>query len=172
MLDVLPKYKYPEHASWHAMIRRCTNPASEVYNYYGGRGITVCQRWLNSFWDFIEDVGRRPAPGMSLDRINNDGNYVPENVRWATRQQQSENQRNNVKITHQGLTLNVVQWARKLGINPTTIRARLDSGRSDAEALSTCPLPRRAYRLSDITQVQKYRRSRHPAAKSQEPNHT
>ena len=83
--------KSPEYSSWSSMRNRCLNPNNEAYEYYGGRGITVCERW-NSFANFLEDVGTRPA-GKSIDRINNDGNYEPNNVRWVTSSEQIKNQR-------------------------------------------------------------------------------
>jgi len=83
-----------EFHSWHGMKQRCTNPKTKHYNYYGGRGITICDRWLNSFTDFIEDMGPRPE-GKSLDRINNDGNYEPNNCKWSTQVEQLKNRRIN-----------------------------------------------------------------------------
>jgi hypothetical protein len=81
---------------WQAMIQRCTNENREDYKNYGGRGIKVCDRWLNSFEDFLADVGESPE-GLSIDRINNDGNYEPGNTRWATREQQQSNTRRSLK---------------------------------------------------------------------------
>lgn len=78
--------------SWQAMLNRCTNPNSPKYNLWGGRAITVCDRWLHSFENFLADMGDRPK-GTSIDRINNDGNYEPHNCRWATPSQQAFNRR-------------------------------------------------------------------------------
>ena len=82
-----------EYEAWHSMIQRCTNPKNPGWKNYGGRGIKVCSRWLD-FVNFLADVGRKPSPKHSLDRFpNNDGNYEPGNVRWATKSQQQSNQR-------------------------------------------------------------------------------
>jgi hypothetical protein len=84
--------KSPEYSSWNAMVQRCTNVNANWYQCYGGRGISVCPQWLNSFEAFLADAGPRPV-GHSLDRIDNDGNYEPGNVRWATAKEQRQNQR-------------------------------------------------------------------------------
>ena len=85
----------PEHAAWSGMKARCLNPKNSAYNYYGGRGITVCGRWQdkNGYLNFIADMGLRPTSQHSLDRINVNGNYEPTNCRWATKEQQMENRR-------------------------------------------------------------------------------
>ena len=126
----------PEYAVWTHMIQRCTNPVRTGYHLYGGRGIKVCQRWRNSFAAFLEDVGPRPSMGHTLDRIDSDGNYEPGNCRWVTADVQANNTRSNRPITFNGETLNVKQWARKIGMPPETLYARLNRGLSPERVLS------------------------------------
>lgn len=85
--------KTPEYESWTCMKNRCFNPKRKSFKDYGGRGIRVCARWLNSFENFLADMGRRPGPGYSIDRKNNDGDYEPGNCRWATSEEQNNNRR-------------------------------------------------------------------------------
>jgi hypothetical protein len=83
----------PEYGSWANMIARCENPNATGFEYGGGRGITVCKRWRNSYADFLADMGPRPSPKHSIDRIDVDGNYEPNNCRWATSAEQNKNKR-------------------------------------------------------------------------------
>jgi hypothetical protein len=107
------------YVSWISMVNRCTNSKLAIYKRYGGRGITVCDRW-REFENFLADMGERPE-GMSLDRIDNNGNYDPGNCRWANDRQQSENRRSTRWIEHDGMRLSVSEWARRLGVNRATL---------------------------------------------------
>ena len=120
--------KTKEYKIWTAMVQRCTTPKHQAYEYYGGRGIKVCDRWRHSFENFLSDMGKRPSPDHSLDRIDNDGNYEPGNCRWATHREQTNNQRNNHVLAFNGESLTINQWAHRLGINDTTIHRRIELG--------------------------------------------
>lgn len=133
----------PEYHAWWNMIARCTNPENAYYRDYGGRGIRVCERWLNSFESFLEDVGERPGVGYSLDRYpDQNGNYEPENVRWATANQQCRNLRTNVLLTLNGKSATAAEWAEITGLSAITIATRRKRGWSDERALTT-PAQRR-----------------------------
>jgi hypothetical protein len=114
--------KTAEYTAWNAMRQRCSNINDKAYSNYGGRGIRVCERWINSFENFLKDVGVRPTISHSLDRYpDNDGNYEPGNVRWATIKQQSYNKRNTVKINAFLVELTVPEAARMSGIRETIV---------------------------------------------------
>lgn len=116
-----------EYRVWSAMIARCHNPHAPNFSLYGGRGITVCDRWRVSFEAFLADVGPRPA-GASIDRIDNDRGYEPGNCRWATAREQASNRRNNHRVTLGGETRTITEWARMVGISDTAFLARLRRG--------------------------------------------
>lgn len=116
--------KTKEYAIWRSMKDRCYNPKVKRFPNYGGRGITVCDRWLNSFENFLEDMGRRPSINHSIERNENNGNYEPSNCRWATRLEQANNKTNNVSISFNGKTLNLSQWAREINVPVSRIETR------------------------------------------------
>lgn len=106
-----------EYCAWRSAISRCTLPNHQSYKDYGGRGIKVCERWINSFDNFLFDVGKRPTKLHSIDRFpNNDGDYEPSNCRWATKGEQTRGRRNNVWYEHNGEILVTSEWARRLGV--------------------------------------------------------
>ncbi len=126
----------PEHRIWKDMRRRCRNPKNKRFKDYGGRGITICERW-GDFAKFREDMGRRPSPSHTLDRKDNDGHYTPENCRWATPLEQANNTRGNRYITHGDITMTLSQWERHLRLPSGTVRQRLWNGWSEEMALTT-----------------------------------
>ena len=126
----------PEYRIWKGLLARCLNPSHKNFAHYGGRGIRVCDRWQNEFSAFFEDLGVRPTPKHSLDRINNDGNYEPGNCRWATSKGQASNRRDTRMLTLNGETMCAADWSRRLGIGGTTILSRVNRGWSDADALT------------------------------------
>ena len=128
--------KSPEYQVWAGMIARCGNPKHEAYQYYGGRGISVCARW-KSFEKFFEDIGKRPSARHLLERIDNDGNYGPRNVKWATRVEQGQNKRNNHLICIRGKEKTISAWARELRIDRTILKDRIRRGWTEVEAVET-----------------------------------
>lgn len=121
------------YGTWVGIIQRCTNLNYSEYKYYGGRGITVCKRWLK-FVNFLEDMGEVPK-GHQVDRIDNDGNYCKSNCRWVTPKQNSRNKRNNHLITYKEKTQCISAWAEELDINSMTIVMRLRRGWAIEKAL-------------------------------------
>ncbi len=118
--------KTPIYQIWRGMKMRCLNKNDSAYKYYGARRITVCDRWLQ-FENFYKDMGDKPE-GLTIDRIDNNGNYEPRNCKWSTPMEQANNMRNNIILTHNGVTMTLSQWARKLGIGYDTLRKRIKNG--------------------------------------------
>ena len=141
--------KHPLYWTWMMMKQRCNNPTSTSFKWYGGRGIKVCQRWQDSLCDFAADMGEKPDPTLTLDRIDNQGDYEPGNCRWADRLTQNHNRPvqgptgPRQLYWHQGQEKTLAAWAREHGIAPKTLRARVNKGQSIEEALST---PIRSYK--------------------------
>lgn len=122
----------PEWAAWNQLRVRCRDSENRDY---GGRGITACDQW-NSFEVFLADMGKRPSLRHSIDRIDNEKGYSPENCRWATRTEQARNRRTNQTITHEGRTLTVAEWAERTGIKAGTIYGRLHRGLAPEQILA------------------------------------
>ena len=127
----------PEYCSWQLMKDRCLNTNNNTFNYYGGRGITVCDRWLNSPITFVADMGLKPGADYTLDRINPNGNYEPSNCRWADKKTQSRNRRDSRRITVNGVTKLLIEWAEIYGIYASTIYKRIKSGMTESDAVTT-----------------------------------
>lgn len=113
---------------WNMMKQRCQNPNNAAFDIYGGRGISVCADWSNSFEMFYRDMGPRPSPDHSLDRIDNDGNYEPGNVQWATRKQQSRNRRTTVIVEHDGRLMSLGELSDLTGISYSKLWQRRKHG--------------------------------------------
>ncbi len=115
----------PEYDCWAKMIQRCTNPRANGYKYWGGRGITICPRWRQSYQAFLEDVGPRPTNKHAIDRIDNAGNYEPGNVRWVTRDVQNRNRRNTGMFTWMNRTMTLAEWSKITGFSYRTLQMRV-----------------------------------------------
>lgn len=132
------KCRTPIYFAWISMKARCYNPKNAGYANYAQREIKVCDRWRDSFENFFADMGDLPFEGAMLERIDNDGNYSPENCKWATRAEQNNNSRNNRFLTFNGKTQSMIMWSRELNFKRHTLRSRLDKlGWSVERALST-----------------------------------
>lgn len=131
----------PLYQVWRGMLNRCYNEKLFSFRHYGGRGIKVCDRWLNGnsknlgFECFVQDMVARPSPKHSIERIDNNGDYCPENCRWATMAEQALNRRSTHSVEMNGKTQPIAAWARELGINVGTIHSRICSGLNEIEAL-------------------------------------
>jgi hypothetical protein len=125
----------PTQTSWVEMRRRCYSKHRKEYPNYGGRGITVCERWLNSFDNFLSDMGPKPA-GTTIERRDNNGNYCPENCYWADRKTQERNKRSNAVYEFYGVKMTVAEASEKFGINYQTLWGRIRRGLSPEQAVS------------------------------------
>jgi hypothetical protein len=124
----------PAYECWRSMRKRCLNPRNHNFGAYGARGIKICDRWLNSFENFLADMGERPK-GTTLDRIDNDGNYEPGNCRWATPRTQARNRRNSMTVTLEGREMSLVDYAVVRGVKCNSLYACISRhGMSPEEA--------------------------------------
>lgn len=129
-------YRGPEYTVWKNMIGRCAGYQKRGFRNYGGRGISVCEKWRHSFSQFLKDVGRRPSPKHSLERKNNERGYEPRNVRWATRAEQARNTRRTAFLVFKRIRLCKEDWAKRVGLSNNTLTARLRHGWSVERALT------------------------------------
>lgn len=127
-------------SSWASMRGRCRNPTDDAWKWYGGRGITICERW-DKFENFLADMGEKPK-GKTIDRVNNDLGYSKENCEWRTHKEQCNNRRSNVILEFDGRSQNITQWAAELNIGMRTLWARIKNNWSVERAL-TAPLRER-----------------------------
>jgi hypothetical protein len=126
-----------EYHSWQRMKARCLNPNSTQYKWYGLRGVTVCERWMDSFETFLADMGHKPSPAHSLDRVDTNKGYEPENCRWATSKEQQRNKRNNRRVTIGDTTQSLADWVDQTGSKYDTVLRRMQRGVDPREAMST-----------------------------------
>jgi hypothetical protein len=127
------------YRTWMTMRARCLNENASDYERYGGRGIRICEQW-NEFATFLQDMGERPSSKHSIDRIDPNGDYTPDNCRWATMKQQGRNRRNNRMLTFNGETLCLAEWAERIGTSLPALKSRLDVCKYTVEEALTLPI--------------------------------
>ena len=148
-------------SSYKAMLNRCNNPKNPDYCRYGGRGISICDRWFGpaGFLHFCIDMGLRPV-GKSIDRIDNNGDYCPSNCKWSSPKEQSRNMRSNHYLLYNGEKISLIEASERLQISPETVRTRITRGMSPVEAL-LAPVhsddPRERNKLCQSVQLESYR---------------
>lgn len=125
----------PEYHVWNAMKQRCLKENAKNYHNYGGRGITICNEWMD-FNVFINDLGLRPPGNYELERVDNNGNYCPANCKWATKKEQANNRRTNTILTFMGKSLTISQWEDVVGISQILIANRIAKGWTVERALT------------------------------------
>ncbi len=122
------KTRSTEYTSWQLMKDRCYNKNNKTFSYYGGKGITVCDRWINSFENFIDDMGEKPTPTHSIDRIDNAEGYSPENCKWSSKKEQVRNRRNTKLIVYKNQEKPLAEWCEILDLDYPKINKRLWRG--------------------------------------------
>ena len=128
----------PLYNVWLTMKQRCYNPRDKHYKWYGSKGVKVCSEWLNNVEEFVEwALNNGYKPGLTLDRIDSNGDYTPSNCRFITIQAQQRNKSSNHVLTYEGISLTIQEWAEKLNITPSTLRSRIDKGWTIDRALTT-----------------------------------
>lgn len=129
------KSKTKEYKVWKKMKERCLNKNCKEYEYYGKRGITICSSW-DKFENFLKDMGELPGLGYSIERIDVNKSYEPSNCKWIPKSKQSRNKQNTIRLTHNGKTKALIDWAEELGVPYSALRARKDRGWSDERILT------------------------------------
>lgn len=127
----------PEYKPWKSILQRCLNPRDAAFKDYGGRGITVCESWQHSFESFYADMGPRPTPEHSIDRIDNNLGYGPSNCRWSTQTEQCNNKRNNRIVEYLGEQMTLTEASIRAGLRPGTVIMRVHTGWTVERALTT-----------------------------------
>lgn len=127
----------PEHRAWVGAKQRCYRVNSQDYKDYGARGIRMADEWRDNFAQFLADMGPKPTPAHSLDRINTHGHYEPGNCRWATATEQAMNTRRNRRVTVGDRTLTYLEWSRETGLSPGILKYRFEAGWDPKRALTT-----------------------------------
>lgn len=148
----------PLYNKWRSMIKRCTHSTHKSYAHYGGRGIAICKEWLHdfrAFYDYVSALSHFGKKGYTLDRIDNDGNYEPGNMRWATPTEQNRNQRSNHNVAYNGKVQSIAAWADELGVRRKTLVSRLTNG-WDVERAFTTPVQSRRRRLLELFEARGY----------------
>lgn len=139
------RWKHPLNRCYTSMVVRCENPNSNRYHRYGARGIKVCDRWRergSGFWNFVEDMGERPE-SYTLERIDNNADYTPENCRWASYREQAMNRSTNRSFTYSGKTQSLGEWASELGFTRTLLTTRFYTYGWTIEETLTTPVGKR-----------------------------
>ena len=144
-----------EYRSYQGMLQRCSNPNNTGYKDYGGRGITVCGRWLgkDGFTNFLEDIGYKPSQEYSIDRINVNGNYSKENCKWATPKEQANNRRTNIRVTFNEKDITISEFARVHNIKPNVLLGRMARNNISPEEAILLEVPHTKYRGFTIQQI-------------------
>lgn len=145
---MMARSHHPLFIRYQGMLQRCGNPRNPSYQHYGGRGISVCLEWRNSFWVFVASVGQPPTIEHTLERIDNDGDYCPENVRWATRAEQNRNKSTSRFVSINGSRCSAVEFAKQEGVTPQAIYNRLSRTGSASYEKDTCGEQRQAVQVS------------------------
>ena len=130
------KNLHPTYKTWRGIRNRCLVTTNPKFSRYGGRGIKICKRWMD-FKNFLADMGVKPTPQHSIERINNNGNYSPKNCKWATTAEQSRNRRSNIWLEFKGEKMICADWAKRVGINYATLKYRIKAGWSAEKVLCT-----------------------------------